>query len=100
PSGGRAWIFGDALSSAADAVRRHLGVVFQHPSLDGKLTVAENLMCHGHLYGLHGGALRARTRAVLQRLGLAERAPDRVETLSGGLQRRTELAKALLHRPP
>ena len=100
PTGGSAAVFGDALSSAADAVRRHLGVVFQHPSLDGKLTVTENLHCHGNLYGLHGSLLRERTGAVLQRLGLTDRAPERVETLSGGLQRRTELAKALLHRPP
>ncbi len=99
PSGGSAVIFGDALS-VPDAVRRHLGVVFQHPSLDGKLTVTENLSCHGHLYGLRGAVLRARTAAVLQRVGLADRARDRVETLSGGLQRRTELAKALLHQPP
>jgi len=99
PTSGAATIFGDPLS-APGAVRRHLGVVFQHPSLDAKLTVAENLTCHGQLYGLHGADLAARSAAVLQRLGLAERARDRVEILSGGLRRRTELAKALLHRPP
>lgn len=99
PSGGDAFVFGDSLA-VPGAVRQHLGVVFQHPSLDGKLTVMENLVCHGHLYGLHGAALRQRAEAVLQRLGVAERASDRVETLSGGLQRRTELAKALLHQPP
>jgi ABC-2 type transport system ATP-binding protein len=99
PSGGGAFVFGDPLS-APGAVRRHLGVVFQHPSVDGKLTVAENLVCHGHLYGLRGARLRQRTQVVLDRLGLADRAADRVETLSGGLQRRTELAKALLHQPP
>jgi ABC-2 type transport system ATP-binding protein len=99
PSGGSAFVFGDPLS-VPDAVRRHLGVVFQRPSLDGKLTVAENLMCHGHLYGLRGARLRQRAAAVLHRFGLADRAADRVETLSGGLQRRTELAKALLHQPP
>jgi ABC-2 type transport system ATP-binding protein len=99
PSGGSAAIFGDALSKP-DAVRRHLGVVFQHPSVDGKLSVVENLTCHGHLYGLRGGALGERIDAVLRRLRLMDRAGDRVETLSGGLQRRTELAKALLHQPP
>jgi len=99
PSGGSASIFGAPLSLPA-AVRPHLGVVFQHPSLDGKLTVTENLACHGYLYGLHGRALRARITAILERLGLAGRAADRVERLSGGLQRRTELAKALLHQPP
>jgi ABC-2 type transport system ATP-binding protein len=99
PSGGAAAVFGYPLS-APSAVRRHLGVVFQHPSLDGKLTVGENLLCHGHLYGWYGKRLRQRAEAVLDRLGLADRAGDRVETLSGGLQRRTELAKALLHQPP
>jgi ABC-2 type transport system ATP-binding protein len=99
PSGGSAFVFGDPLS-LPEAVRRHLGVVFQHPSLDGKLTVTENLVCHGHLYGLRGARLRQRADAVLHRLGLADRAADRVETLSGGLQRRAELAKALLHQPP
>src|SRR5262249_4579278 len=100
PTAGRAFVFGDALGTAADAVRRHLGVVFQHPSLDHKLRVAENLGCHGQLYGLHGNSLRGRIRTVLARVGLTERAGDRVETLSGGLQRRAELAKALLHEPP
>ncbi len=100
PTAGDARIFGDSLRDDPAAVRRHFGVVFQHPSLDGKLTVAENLLAHGHLYGLHGADLRERIDTVLQRLRLADRARDRVETLSGGLQRRTELAKSLLHRPP
>ena len=99
-TGGTATVFGDALQLAPAAVRRHLGVVFQHPSLDDMLTVHENLTCHGYLYGLHGTRLRQRTATVLQRLGLAERAGERVAALSGGLRRRTELAKALLHEPP
>ena len=80
-------------------MRRRLGVVFQHPSLDGKLTVGENLAAHGHLYGITGKRLRERSAAMLERLGLSARERDRVETLSGGLQRRVELAKALLHEP-
>jgi ABC-2 type transport system ATP-binding protein len=68
------------------ALRSRLGVVFQAPSLDKKLTVRENLVHQGHLYCLAGGALR-------------DRAGDLVETLSGGLQRRVEIAKGLLHRP-
>jgi ABC-2 type transport system ATP-binding protein len=99
-SGGSASVFGDRLTDAPAAVRRHLGVVFQHPSLDDKLTVHENLTCHGFLYGMHGPRLQQRTATVLQRLGLADRATERVEALSGGLRRRTELAKALLHEPP
>jgi ABC-2 type transport system ATP-binding protein len=99
PSAGSAEIFGDRLPGAADAVRRHLGVVFQHPSVDDQLTVAENLICHGNLYGVHGADLHRRSALILDRLGLADRAGDRVATLSGGLRRRTELAKALLHQP-
>jgi len=99
PSSGTVRVFGHDLGNEPDAVRRHLGVVFQYPSLDPKLTVMENLRHHGHLYGVHGTAFRERTRAVLGRMGLTDRARDLVETLSGGLQRRTELAKALMHRP-
>ena len=80
-------------------VRRKIGVVFQSPSLDLKLTVAENLLCHGHLYGMSGSALRARIDQELARFRLSDRRADRVETLSGGLQRRVEIAKALLHQP-
>jgi ABC-2 type transport system ATP-binding protein len=76
-----------------------MGVVFQHPSVDEKLTVRENLECHGHLYGMRGGRLRQRIAEMLERVGLGDRARDRVETLSGGLRRRAELAKALLHQP-
>ena len=99
PSSGTVRVFGHDLGNEPDAVRRHLGVVFQYPSLDPKLTVMENLRHHGHLYGVHGTVFRDRVRAVLDRMGLTDRARDRVETLSGGLQRRTELAKALMHRP-
>ncbi len=80
-------------------IQRRMGVVFQHPSVDDKLTVRENLQHHGHLYGMRGNRLRERSRQMLERLGLSDRAGDRVETLSGGLRRRTELAKALLHEP-
>jgi ABC-2 type transport system ATP-binding protein len=97
PSSGSARVAGVDIQD--DAVRRKIGVVFQSPSLDGKLTVGENLLHHGHLYGLSGGALRSRIDEELARFGLADRRKDRVETLSGGLQRRVEIAKSLLHRP-
>lgn len=80
-------------------VRRHLGVVFQAPALDKKLSVVENLLCHGHLYGLRGAGLRARIDEMLAHFKISDRAKDRVETLSGGLARRVELAKALVPRP-
>ena len=73
--------------------------MFQAPSLDRKLTVAENLDHQGHLYGLRGRVLALRSKELLERLGLADRARDRVETLSGGLRRRVELAKGLLPLP-
>jgi ABC-2 type transport system ATP-binding protein len=92
-------VLGHDLIENTLAVRRRLGVVFQHPSLDGKLTVAENLSHHGHLYGMSGAHLRQAGASALSQLGLTSRAGDRVETLSGGLQRRVELAKALLHKP-
>jgi ABC-2 type transport system ATP-binding protein len=92
-------VFGQSLCHNPHAVRARLGVVFQHPSLDPKLTVSENLLHHGHLYGLWGKTLRERSEAMLERMGLADRSPDVVETLSGGMQRRVELAKGLLHKP-
>jgi ABC-2 type transport system ATP-binding protein len=92
-------VLGCDLRHEADRVRPRLGVVFQNPGLDPKLTVAENLNHHGHLYGLGGAGLRARVKAVLEDFDLADRADDLVETLSGGLARRTELARGLLHSP-
>jgi ABC-2 type transport system ATP-binding protein len=92
-------MLGYDLTGDTAALRRRLGVVFQHPSLDGKLTVAENLRHHGHLYGIAGRKLREDSAAALSRLGLTARADDIVDTLSGGLKRRVELSKALLHKP-
>jgi ABC-2 type transport system ATP-binding protein len=99
PTAGRARLSGHDLAREAFLVRQRLGVVFQHSSLDRKLTVRENLKHHGHLYGLVGGELQRRTQTMLARMGLSDRANDLVETLSGGLQRRAELAKGLLHAP-
>ena len=94
--GGAARVLGHDVAREPGAVRRRLGVVFQHPSLDVLLTVEENLVHHGHLYGLSGRALRRALDTAVARLGLGERLRDRVGRLSGGLMRRAELAKALL----
>lgn len=80
-------------------VRSYIGVVFQAPSLDGKLTVLENLWCQGVMYGLVGKALRTRSEEVLEQLGMSDRAGQLCQELSGGMKRRVELAKGLLHRP-
>ena len=99
PSGGRASIGGFDVAAESREVRRRMGVVFQSQSLDKKLTVAENIHGQGRLYGLSGAPLRARAEDAMMRLGLLERRNDRVETLSGGLRRRVEIAKALPHEP-
>jgi ABC-2 type transport system ATP-binding protein len=96
---GTARILGHDLRSEPQAVRRQLGVVFQAPSLDKKLTAGENLMHFGRLYGLAGSELKSRADEMLARLGLSERKGELVEKLSGGLRRRVELAKGMLHRP-
>ena len=92
-------ILGHDLATEVKAIRHLLGVVFQQPGLDEKLTVVENLRHHGHLYGLAGKTLRYRISELLECFGVSDRATERVEILSGGLQRRVEIAKALLHSP-
>jgi len=99
PSEGRAEVAGHDVAREPAAVRRSIGVVFQTQSLDKVLTVAENLRSQGHLYGLSGPRLRDRMEQVMTRLGLADRRDEIVEKLSGGLKRRVEIAKGLLHRP-
>jgi ABC-2 type transport system ATP-binding protein len=99
PTSGTARVAGADVATERDRVRTRIGIVFQKPSLDGKLTVLENLTHQGHLYGLSGKELRRRSHEAMERFRFADRANDRVETLSGGLQRRVELAKGLLHRP-
>jgi ABC-2 type transport system ATP-binding protein len=99
PLSGTAEVFGMDSAREPASVRRRVGVVFQSPALDKKLTVEENLTHQGHLYGLKGAALSRQIREKLERVGLWDRRDDRVETLSGGLQRRVELAKGFLHKP-
>lgn len=96
---GEVKMFGMDLAENKIAIRRKMGIVFQSPALDKKLKVRENLEHQGHLYGLSGGELQSRIDRDLNRLNLKDREKDKVETLSGGLQRRVELAKALLSDP-
>ncbi|MEA2560270.1 MAG: type transport system ATP-binding protein [Acidobacteriota bacterium] len=94
--GGEVRVFG---TDNPAAVRRLLGVVFQNPSLDIHLTVRENLVHQGHLYGLSGQDLSQRIDVALERFGLADRRDQKALELSGGLRRRVEIAKSLLHKP-
>ncbi len=104
PTSGSARVFSTTLEAGASpaaltAVRREIGVAFQAYSLDKHLTVAENLTHQGHLYGFSGRPLRQRVDELLEQFRLADRARDKVATLSGGLGRRVDLAKAILHKP-
>ena len=100
PTEGHAILAGHDVVRDPAAVRRVVGVVFQTQSLDKALTVEENLRAQGHLHGLSGTVLRERMANAMERLSIADRRKDLVDTLSGGLRRRVEIAKALLHRPP
>lgn len=99
PTAGQARVMGYDVVTQAGKVRPHLGVVFQSPAIDKKLTAEENLLHQGHLYGLRGRELMLRIRTTLEAVGLGVRAKDRAEKLSGGMQRRIEIAKAMLHNP-
>jgi ABC-2 type transport system ATP-binding protein len=96
---GKARILGHDVAAHREAVRRQIGVVFQSPSLDKQLTAEENLLHQGHLYGLRGAELTGRVADALASVGLGERGRERVGTFSGGMRRRVEVAKGLLHRP-
>ncbi|HLT47564.1 MAG TPA: ABC transporter ATP-binding protein, partial [Rubricoccaceae bacterium] len=99
PSEGRVTVFGHDTAGAPAAVRRRLGVIFQQPALDRELTVRESLRAHAALVGVPRAEVGARAAEVLARFGLDEHAGRRVKALSGGLARRTDLARGLLHRP-
>jgi ABC-2 type transport system ATP-binding protein len=99
PRSGTARIAGHDVVRAPQAVRENIGVVFQAPSLDGKLTVRENMRHQGHLYGMSGASLEARIDEMLDRVAMRARQDDRVDALSGGMKRRVDLAKGLMHRP-
>jgi len=98
-SEGSVLVFGSDVRTDAPEVRRRLGVVFQSPALDQRLTVRENLLHHGRLYGLQGRPLRTGIEDALARVGLTDRSREIVSRLSGGLKRRAEIAKVLMTRP-
>ena len=96
PQQGDVQIFG--APHGADA-RRRIGLVLQEPSTDDLMTLDETLKLHGRLFGIRGSRLQQRCRELLEALGIGDRANDRCESLSGGLRRRLDLARALLHEP-
>ena len=99
PQSGTVLFWGEDGVTHPDHIRPHLGVVFQSPALDKKLSVEENILYHGKLYGLSGARLKNKVRDLLQRFNLQDRAGEKTEKLSGGLKRRVEIAKSLVAEP-
>jgi ABC-2 type transport system ATP-binding protein len=99
PTAGSARVAGHDVVRERDDVRRHIGLVFQDPTLDGYLTAAQNLRLHAELYGVDSALVPDRMRQVLEMVGLWERRDATVMTFSGGMRRRLEIARGFLHSP-
>jgi ABC-2 type transport system ATP-binding protein len=99
PTSGQARVAGFDVVTQRDDVRRHIGLVFQDPTLDGYLTAAQNLQLHAELYGVQSDLVQPRMRQVMEMVGLWERRDSGVATFSGGMRRRLEIARGLMHSP-
>jgi ABC-2 type transport system ATP-binding protein len=99
PTSGSAKVCNHDIVREKDAVRHSIGVVFQDPSLDEDLTAKENLFFHGQLYGMKDDDIRKKSKEVLELVELYDRANDLVKTYSGGMKRRLEIARGLMHHP-
>ena len=99
PTAGQASVAGYDVVRQRDEVRRNIGLVFQDTTLDNYLTGAQNLRFHAELYGVPAAAVAPRMRQVLDMVGLWDRRDSLVQTYSGGMQRRLEIARGLLHAP-
>ncbi|WP_438817829.1 ATP-binding cassette domain-containing protein, partial [Streptomyces clavuligerus] len=99
PTAGRATVAGADVLTRSRRVREQVGLLFQHSALDPDLTVEQNLHIHARLYGMRRGRARLRAAEVLETAGLTDRRHAPVRTLSGGMRRRLEIARGLLHAP-
>jgi ABC-2 type transport system ATP-binding protein len=99
PTSGTALVAGHDVAHERDEVRRHIGLVFQDPTLDAYLTAEQNLRLHAELYGVDRALVPGRMQQVLDMVGLSDRRDAPVQTFSGGMRRRLEIARGFLHSP-
>ncbi|MBF8194129.1 ATP-binding cassette domain-containing protein [Nonomuraea sp. K274] len=99
PTGGSATVAGHDVVRERDEVRRNIGLVFQDPTLDGYLSAEQNLRFHAELYGVPKSLVAGRIRQVMEMVALWDRKDTKVQTFSGGMKRRLEIARGLLHSP-